>query len=48
MLTVATMMQQIMTQLSEAVSEQDKIIVITKMVLNETKCLLEFIGRSKS
>jgi hypothetical protein len=27
--------QQIMTELSEAVSEKDKIMVITKMVFNE-------------
>jgi hypothetical protein len=34
--------QQIITELSEVVSEKDKIMVITKMVLNETKWLLEF------
>jgi hypothetical protein len=33
---------------SEAVSENDRIMVITKMILNETKWLLEFIGRPKS
>jgi hypothetical protein len=32
-----------MTELSEAVSQEEKIMVITKMVLNETKWLLEFI-----
>jgi hypothetical protein len=37
-----------MTELGEAVSEENNIMVITKMVLNETKWLLEFIGRSKS
>jgi hypothetical protein len=38
-----------MTELSEAVSKKkDRIMVITKMVLNEIKWLLEFIGRSKS
>jgi hypothetical protein len=36
-----------MTELSEAVSEKDKIMVVTKMLLNETKWLLQFIGRSK-
>jgi hypothetical protein len=36
-----------MTELSEAVSEKNKLMVITKIVLNETKRLLEFIGRSK-
>jgi hypothetical protein len=33
MLKVATVMQQITTELSEPVSEEDKIMVITKMVL---------------
>jgi hypothetical protein len=33
-----------MTELGEAVSEKDKIMVIAKMVLNETKWLPEFIG----
>jgi hypothetical protein len=46
--TVATVVHQIMTELSEAVSEEDRVMVITKMVLNETIWLLEFIGRSKS
>jgi hypothetical protein len=36
-----------MTELSEPMSEKDKIMVIAKMVLNETKWLLGFIGRSK-
>jgi hypothetical protein len=40
MLKVATAVQQIMTELSEAVSE-DKIMVTTKMVLNETEWLLK-------
>jgi hypothetical protein len=48
MLKIATVVQQIITQLSEPVSKEDKIMGITKMVLNEPKCLLEFIGRSKS
>jgi hypothetical protein len=47
-LKVATVLQQIIAELSEAVSEKDKIIVITKIVLNETKWLLEFIDTSKS
>jgi hypothetical protein len=34
MLQVASVVQQIMTQLSEAVSEKDKIMVITKMIFN--------------
>jgi hypothetical protein len=33
-----------MTELSEAVSEKDKIMVNIDMVLDETKWLLEFIG----
>jgi hypothetical protein len=38
-------MQQIITELSVAVSEkQNKIMIISKTVLNETKWLLEFIG----
>jgi hypothetical protein len=40
--------QLIITGLGEAVRKKDKITGITKMVLNETKWLLEFIGRSKS
>jgi hypothetical protein len=47
-LKVATVVQQIMTELNEAVSEIGKIMVITKMVLNETTWLLEFISHSKS
>jgi hypothetical protein len=47
-LKAATVVQQIMTGLSEPVSEKDTIIFITKMALNETKWLLEFIGGSKS
>jgi hypothetical protein len=34
MLKVATVVQQIMTELSEAVSEKDKIMVITKTLFN--------------
>jgi hypothetical protein len=48
MLKVAIVVQQIMTKLSPTVSEKDKIMVIIKMVLNKTKWLVEFIGRSKS
>jgi hypothetical protein len=33
-------MKQDMTELSEAVSEKDKIFICTKMVLNETKWLI--------
>jgi hypothetical protein len=47
-LKIATVVQQIMTELNEAVSEKDRIMIITKMVLKETKWLLEFIGHSKS
>jgi hypothetical protein len=36
-LKIASVVQQIMTELSQAVSEKDKIIVITKMVLNLMK-----------
>jgi hypothetical protein len=36
-LKVATVVQQIMTELSEAVSEEDKIMVIIKMVLTLMK-----------
>jgi hypothetical protein len=35
-LKVTIVVQQIMTELSQAVSEKDKIMVITKMVLNLT------------
>jgi hypothetical protein len=41
MLKSAVVVQQIITELSEAVTEEDKIMVVTKW-------LLEFIGRSKS
>jgi hypothetical protein len=37
MIKVSTAVQQIMTELSEAVSEEDKIMTITKMVLNLMK-----------
>jgi hypothetical protein len=44
---VTTVVQQIMAELSEAVSE-DKIMAITKMVLNENRIAVkEFIGRSE-
>jgi hypothetical protein len=46
--SVVTVVQQIISELSEAVTEKDEIMAITKMALNETKWLLEFIGRSKS
>jgi hypothetical protein len=36
-LEIATVVQQTMTELSEAVSEKDKIMVITKLVLNLMK-----------
>jgi hypothetical protein len=36
-LKVATVVQQIMTESSEAVSEEDKIVVITKMFLSSVK-----------
>jgi hypothetical protein len=36
-LEVATIVQQIMTELSEAVLEKDKMMVITKMALKLTK-----------
>jgi hypothetical protein len=44
----SVMLQIIITEPSEAESEKDKIMVITKIVLNETKWLLKVIGRSKS
>jgi hypothetical protein len=37
MLKVTTVVQQIITELSGAVSEKDKIMVITKIVLNLMK-----------
>jgi hypothetical protein len=37
MLQVTTVVQQIMTEPSEAVSEKDKIMIITKMLLNLMK-----------
>jgi hypothetical protein len=37
MLKIATVRQQIFTELSEAVTEKDKIMVITKIVLNLIK-----------
>jgi 3-dehydroquinate synthetase len=36
-LKVATVVQQIMTKLSEAVSQRDKVMIITKLVLNLMK-----------
>jgi hypothetical protein len=47
-LKVTTGVQQIIIKITEAASEKEKIMVITKMILNETKWLLEFIGCSKS
>jgi hypothetical protein len=46
--TAATVVHLIMIEPSEAVSEEDRIMAITKMVLNETKWLLQLIGCSKS
>jgi hypothetical protein len=43
-LEIATVVQQVMTELSEAVSEEDKVMVITKIVLNKTKWLLNVIS----
>jgi hypothetical protein len=37
MLKVTTVVQQIITELSEAVSEKDKLMIIIKMVLNLMK-----------
>jgi hypothetical protein len=37
MMQVVTVVQQIMTKFSGAVSEEDKIVVITKIVLNLMK-----------
>jgi hypothetical protein len=37
-----------MIELSKAVSEEDRVVVVTKLALNTTKWLLEFIGRQKS
>jgi hypothetical protein len=50
MFKVAAIVQQIMTELNGAVSEENKIVGIAKIVvkLNETKSPLEFIGPSKS
>jgi hypothetical protein len=48
MLKVTTAVQWIISELSEAVSDKGKILAIAKMVLNETKWLLEFIGHSES
>jgi hypothetical protein len=39
---------QIMTDVSETVSQEDGIVVIRKVVLNATKWLLDFIGHLKS
>jgi hypothetical protein len=49
-LKVAAVVHQIMTESNGAVSEEDKIVAITKKCLNthEAKCPLEFIGPSKS
>jgi hypothetical protein len=47
---IATVVQQIMTEFSGAVSEEEKIVAITKIYFqsNESKWPLEFIGPSKS
>jgi hypothetical protein len=45
---VATVVQLVITDLNEVLPEKDSIMVITKMLLDKIKCLLEFIGRSKS
>jgi hypothetical protein len=45
MLKVVTVVQQIMTELSEAVSEKDKIMVITKIVLNLMKQMAARVHR---
>jgi hypothetical protein len=37
-----------MKELSEAVSEEDKVMIVTMMIHNATKWLLEFICRSDS
>jgi hypothetical protein len=47
-LKITTVVQQITRELSEAVSEENEITVITNTDLNETEWLLEFIGRSNS
>jgi hypothetical protein len=41
-LKVTVSVQQIITELSEAMSEKDKLMVITEMILNKTKWVLEF------
>jgi hypothetical protein len=46
-LKVVTAVRQIIRELIKAVSEEDKIMVITKMLRNETKWQLKFIGLSK-
>jgi hypothetical protein len=47
MFKAATIVQQIMAKLSEAVLEKGKTVVITKIVLHEIKWTLTFIDRSK-
>jgi hypothetical protein len=47
-LKVVSVVKQIITGISEAVAKKKDRMVITEMVLNETKWLLEFIGQSKS
>jgi hypothetical protein len=46
-LKVASAVHPITTVLSEAVSEKNKIIIITEMVLNKKKWLPDFIVHSK-
>jgi hypothetical protein len=49
MIRVITAVQQIMTEFNGAVSEEAKVVAITKIVLSyEAKWPLEFIGPSKS
>jgi hypothetical protein len=48
MLRVVTAVQQIMTELNGAVSDEDKIVAITKIKSHESKWPLEFIDPLKS
>jgi hypothetical protein len=47
-LKVTAVVQQIITELSVAVSDKDKIMIVTKIVLNEIIWLLQFKCRLKS
>jgi hypothetical protein len=42
-----TVVHQIMTDVSEIVSQEEGIVVIRKVLLNATKWLLDFIGHLK-